>query len=310
MMSALRSGFKVNVDRLSRAQVPERRTRDDVVAAQYDPPDAAAGYGDSHEGVGPAARFFRSRIYLISQTLASCRGGDLLDVGCGPGMMVRELLDSRPGDFRITALDRSSAMVNACALRAAGAHDFHALIGRVEQMEFPDASFDVVLAMGVLEYVDVAEALAEISRVTRPDGLILVTMLNPLSPYRFVEWHVYWRLLRVLRAVEALLTVPLDMRHDAGPTGMRAYSQGALRKMMTDAGLRVVDVAYFDVTLLVPPIDRIVRRWARGWQKRPERTISRRWRRALGTGYMIVGRNAPAPDATSGRPHRNQPAQH
>lgn len=286
------SAFKTKGGPRSRAQAPEPGSRDDVVAAQYNAPAAAAGYADSHEGSGPAARFFRSRINLVSHTLASCPSGDLLDVGCGPGIMVRELLDSRPSDFRITVLDQSPAMVEACALRAG--NNVHAQVGRVEAMPLPDASFDVVLAMGVLEYTESTAALSEIARVTRPDGLVLVTMLNPMSPYRFVEWHVFWPLLRVLRAVETLLNVPPGRRHGRVETGIRAYRERTLRRMMVAAGLRPVSAAYFDVTLLVPPIDRVVRRWARGWQKRPERTISRGWRKWLGTAYLVVAHKAPA----------------
>ncbi|MGH7490247.1 MAG: class I SAM-dependent methyltransferase [bacterium] len=280
-----------------------------MVAAQYNAPGSATVYADSHEGSGPGARYFRSRMNLVIQTLASSPGGNLMDVGCGPGMMVRELLDSRPGDFRITALDRSPAMMEACALRAASANNVRALVGRVETMPFPDASFDAVLAMGVLEYTELTAALAEIARVARPDGLVLVTMLNPVSPYRFVEWHVYWPLLRVLRAVEAMLNVPPDRRHGPAETGIRAYRERSLRGMMAAAGLRPVNATYFDVTLLVPPIDRLVRRWARGWRKRPEHTIGRGWRKWLGTAYMIVAHKAPAdtvlkiPDsAASNRP--------
>ncbi len=280
-MRVWRSAFKAKDGSPIRVQVSESRSRDDVVAAQYNAPDAAAGYADAYEAPRPAARYFRLRINLISQNLASCPGGDLLDVGCGPGMMVGELLDSRPSDFRITALDRSPAMVKACALRAGSANNVHALVGRVEAMPFPNASFDVVLAMGVLEYAESTAALAEIARVARPDGLVLVTMLNPMSPYRFVEWHVYWPLLRVLRR-------PVE-------TGIRAYRERTLRGMMAAAGLRPVNATYFDVTLLVPPIDRLVRRWGRGWQKRTEHTIGQGWRKWLGTGYLVVAHKAPAP---------------
>jgi ubiquinone/menaquinone biosynthesis C-methylase UbiE len=288
----LRTVFNAKGDPRSRVHGPQPRLRDDVVAAQYNASAAAAGYADSHEGWGPAARYFRSRINLISQTLACSPGGDLLDVGCGPGMMVRELLDSRPDDFRITVLDRSPAMVEACALRTD--NNVRAQVGRVEAMPLPDASFDVVLAMGVLEYTELTAALAEIARVARPDGLVLVTMLNPMSPYRFVEWHVYWPLLRVLRAVETLLNVPPNRRHGQVETGICAYRERTLRRMMAAAGLHPLNAAYFDATLLVPPIDRLVRRWARGWQDRPEHTICHGWRKWLGTAYMVVAHKTPA----------------
>jgi len=146
-------------------------------------------------------------------------------------------------------------------------------------MPFEDASFDLILAMGVLEYAKISDALAELSRVIRSDGRVLITMLNPLSPYRFFEWQVYWRVLRLLGRGRA-------------PSGIHAYSEGALRTMMDAVGLRVLDVAYFDVTWLVPPVDRVVRKFARGWQKRPERTVSRGWNRGLGTGYLVVAGKA------------------
>ncbi|MCA1704790.1 MAG: class I SAM-dependent methyltransferase [Actinobacteria bacterium] len=213
---------------------------DEVIAAQYNTPDAVAAYADSYTGWRPAARFFHSRITLITQTLASSTGGDLLDVGCGPGMMVRELLDSRPGDFRITALDSSPDMVEACALRARGAADVRTVVGSVEAMPFPDASFDVVLAMGILEYAEVTAGLAEIGRVTRPDGLVLVTMLNPASPYRFVEWRVYSPLIRVLRAVETLLAVPPDRRHGGARIPRTHPAQDDGRRRPATRGRRVL----------------------------------------------------------------------
>lgn len=278
-----------------RARVVENYSRGDAVAAQYNIADAATGYAEAHEGSGSTARFFRSRIHLISQALTVSPGGDLLDVGCGPGMMVRQLLDSRPGDFRITALDPSPVMVEACARRAGEATDVSTLVGRVEAMPFTNDSFDVVLAMGALEYAELTAALDEIVRVTRPGGLVLVTMLNPASPYRFVEWHIYWPLLRVLSAVETRLNLRSSKRHGPGETGIRAYRKGALRRRMDAVGLRPVETIAFDVTLLVPPLDRVVRRLARGWQKKSTRTGSRRWHMWLGTAYLVVAHKAMAP---------------
>jgi len=268
--------------------VRELFSREEVVAAQYDVPDAAAGYARAHAGNGPEARFFRSRLHAVSRVLAAVPGGELLDVGCGPGIMVRELLNTRPGDFRITALDRSPVMVDAC-LRRAGEHPVRAVVGRIERMDFADASFDVTLAMGSLEYTDIRHSLSELARVTRPGGLVLVSMLNPASPYRFVEWHVYRPLLRFLGRLEQVLTVPSERRHRAETDGIRAYREGTLRRLMAEARLRTVSVTYFDTTLFVPPADRLFRRWVR--LNRPDRSIARRWR-GLGTGYLIAARPA------------------
>lgn len=264
-------------------------SREDVAAAQFNDPEAAAGYADSHEGSGTAARFFRSRIELVSRTLASCPGGDLLDVGCGPGMMVRELLDSRPGDFRVIVLDQSSAMVQECLRRVGGADIVAARVGSVEALPFSDAGFDVVLAMGVLEYTEINAALAEIARVTRADGLVLVTMLNPLSLYRFTQWRIYWPLLRTLQAVRARRGAA-DSRPGLAATGIRAYRERTLHGLMTAAGLRPVDTVYFDPTFFMPRIDLLLRGRSPRWQKGSERAISRGWRKCLGSAYLVVAR--------------------
>lgn len=289
LLGVLRGVLQMKAGPRGRAQVYQRRSRDTAVAAQYDVPGAAAGYADAHEGSGPTARFFRARMDLVSRTLAAVPGGDLLDAGCGPGMMTRELLDSRPGDFRITVLDRSLDMVRASARRAEPAGGVHALVGRVEAMPFPDAGFDVVLALGVLEYAESAAALAEMARIVRPGGVVLATMLNPMSPYRFVEWYAYWPLLRVVYAVETVLKVAPERRHRPIATGIRTYRARSLRAMMVAAGLRPVSVTYFDVTFLVPPLDRVVRRWSRG-RTRPGRVPDLGWRNRLGTAYLVLAR--------------------
>jgi len=279
----------------SSAPVDPNSRDSEVVAAQFGTQSAALDYAGSHDGRGAAARFFRSRISLVTRILASMPGGDLLDVGSGPGMMVRELANTRQDDFSITAIDLSPAMVKLAA-QASASENTRAVVGRVETLPFPDASFDVILAMGVLEYTDITAALTEISRITRPGGLVLASMLNPTSPYRFFEWHIFWPLLRALRA----------MKGSSGPrpspksNGIVAYPERALRNKLAAAVLHPVDVAYFDVNFLVPPIDRFVRPLIHGWERRPERTISRRWRKWLGTGYLVVACKARTP-ATAGR---------
>jgi ubiquinone/menaquinone biosynthesis C-methylase UbiE len=202
--------------------------------------------------------------------------------------MVRHLLDTRPGDFRITACDRSPAMIDAVAERTGQREDVRLSVARIEDMPFLDASFDVVLAAGVLEYVDTRRALGEIARVVRPGGLVVVTMLNPLSAYRIIEWCVYWPALRVLGHVERLLGVQPQRRHGARKSGIRALTPRRLRSNLRDAGLHPDVVVFYDLTAVPPPFDRLVRRGARRWRSHPETTVSRGRRRWLGTAYLVA----------------------
>lgn len=256
------------------------------LCAPFDDPSFAASYAASYLGSGPAERYFSSRLHAVFEILDRCPGGDLLDVGCGPGMFVRRVLDTRPGDFRITAVDRAPSMIAEVAGRTAGA-GVQLAVGDAEALPFPDASFDVVVAMGVLEYCDPSAVLRELDRVVRRDGVVLVTMLNPLSPYRLFEWGAYWPLLRLLGRVEGLLGLPPERRHGAVKSGIRALSAGRLRGRMREAGLCPVDVVHYDLTPSVPPFDRLVCRWTRR-HERPEDTVSRSPCRWPGTAYLVV----------------------
>lgn len=261
--------------------------RDAAVAAQYLTLDDATRYAASYEGWRPAARYFCSRLHVVDEALRAAPHGRLLDVGCGPGMLVRRVLDIHPGEFQVTGCDRSPAMIEAATALTKGSDDVELRVARVEEMPFPDKHFDVVVAMGVLEYTDADSGLREIARVVRPGGLVVVTMLNPLSPYRLVEWFVYWPLVRVLGRVEGFFGEP---RHAADVSGIRAIRLARLRRMMRETGLRPEDAVHYDVTPLVPPLDRPVRRWSRKWRDHPEKTVSRGARRWLGTAYLVTAR--------------------
>jgi ubiquinone/menaquinone biosynthesis C-methylase UbiE len=264
------------------------QSRDDAVGAHYASRRMAARYAKLYQGSGSVARFLRSRQHLVSLALADLRGGDLLDVGCGPGMFVRHLLETRSGEFHITAVDRSPAMVEACTAQIAGDSSACAVVARIEALPFENESFDVVLAMGVLEYTDAATAVTELARVTRPHGRVVVTMHNPLSPYRFVERYIYGPAHAGLRNARSLARSRSVNRERRGDVKIHTVRGKSLRRMMEDNGLRPVETVYYDVTITVPPFDRYVRRWAKGWQKNIDRTIGRGWWKGLGTAYMTV----------------------
>ncbi|MFF4728743.1 class I SAM-dependent methyltransferase [Streptomyces mirabilis] len=256
------------------------------VHVQFDDPSFAASYAAGYQSSGPAGRYFSSRFHAVFQILNRCPGGDLLDVGCGPGMFVQRVLDTRHGDFRITAVDRAPAMIAEIAGRTAGA-EVELAVGEAEALPFPDASFDVVVAMGVLEYCDPSVVLRELDRVVRPNGLVLVSMLNPLSPYRLFEWAVYWPLLRLLGQVEGLLGLPPERRHGVPKSGIRALSAGRMRRRMREAGLCPVDVVHYDLTPSVPPFDRFVGRWTRRHERLAD-TVSRGVCHWPGTAYLVA----------------------
>ena len=105
---------------------------------------------------------------------------EVLEVGAGGGFNAQALLVRHPG-WRLVATDYDPDMVERANKRL---EPFRSRV-TVEQADatalpYPDARFDVVLAIGVWHHVGVwEEATAEAGRVLRPRGLIVLADLLP-----------------------------------------------------------------------------------------------------------------------------------
>ena len=104
-----------------------------------------------------------------------CRPGErVLEVGVGTGLS----LPLYPAGVKLTGIDVSREMLDKARRRVAtrGLGDVEALIEMdAERMDFPDASFDKVVAMYVVSVVErPARLLEELHRVCRPHGEIFL----------------------------------------------------------------------------------------------------------------------------------------
>jgi ubiquinone/menaquinone biosynthesis C-methylase UbiE len=105
-------------------------------------------------------------------------GLDLLDVGCGPGTITRELgALVRPG--RVVGIDASADVIEEAKRlsvdRDPAADPVTFVTGDVYDLDFDDATFDVVHAHQVLQHLsDPGRGLRSMLRVTRPGGLLAV----------------------------------------------------------------------------------------------------------------------------------------
>jgi ubiquinone/menaquinone biosynthesis C-methylase UbiE len=104
------------------------------------------------------------------RAVAEIRPDRALEVGCGTGELAERM--SRESGAEVVALDRSPAMVEQTAARGV-----LAMLGHVQQLPFPSASFDCAVAAWMLYHVaDLHRGLAELARVLRPSGrLVAVT---------------------------------------------------------------------------------------------------------------------------------------
>jgi SAM-dependent methyltransferase len=94
---------------------------------------------------------------------------DLLEVGSGPAEFWAENIERIPGDWRLTLSDLSPGMLHAASSVLGDRADY--VLADAQELPFPDASFDAVIANHMLYHVpDRGRALGEISRLLRPGG--------------------------------------------------------------------------------------------------------------------------------------------
>jgi ubiquinone/menaquinone biosynthesis C-methylase UbiE len=124
-------------------------------------------------------------------------GQSLLEIGCGDGRLTALLADKTGA---ITAIDPDESSIEAARKNIKGV-DFR--VGSGEELDFVDEMFDIVLFSYSLHHQDCIKALAEVGRVVRQDGQILI-----IEPHHDGE---FTRLVSIFEKDEiALLRKTLD----------------------------------------------------------------------------------------------------
>jgi SAM-dependent methyltransferase len=139
------------------------------VRSEYATEDGLRSRASIYEGVsGPDAR------EIAFQAVREVAPARVLEVGCGWGELAERMANELDAD--VVAVDQSPRMVELTRERGIAAR-----VGDVQELPFPDESFDVAVAAWMLYHVpDLDLALSELARVLRPGGT-LVAATNSLD---------------------------------------------------------------------------------------------------------------------------------
>jgi ubiquinone/menaquinone biosynthesis C-methylase UbiE len=99
----------------------------------------------------------------------------ILEVGCGRGDLWKQNVDRIPEGWNVTLSDLSAGMLEDCQRHLGDelAQRFSFEVINVQEIPYPDKTFDVVIANYMLYHVpDLPQALSEIRRVLKPDGML------------------------------------------------------------------------------------------------------------------------------------------
>jgi ubiquinone/menaquinone biosynthesis C-methylase UbiE len=143
--------------------------------------DAIATVYDESLPAHVVEHYLRKRVAFLTAVCPGGRGRRALDVGCGTGVLAQRLAER---GYTVTGVDPSEGMLEVMrrqspqttAMRASGT-----------ELPFPDGRYDLVYTVATLHHIAepgaVAGTLAEMVRVTRPGGRIVIWDHNPRNPY-------------------------------------------------------------------------------------------------------------------------------
>jgi ubiquinone/menaquinone biosynthesis C-methylase UbiE len=144
----------------------------DPTRAYYD--EFAAAYEAQRRPADPHGYHAMIDDLEVAITKRYARGKDLLEVGCGTGLLL-ERFRSFAGNAK--GIDLSPRMLDRAKARGLDVRE-----GSATKLPFGDAEFDVTVSFKVLAHVDdIGRALSEMARVTRPGGIVLAEFYNPFS---------------------------------------------------------------------------------------------------------------------------------
>src|SRR5262245_10811332 len=133
-------------------------------------------------------------------------GGRVLDLACGTCDLSLELLRRRP-DARVTGADLSRAMLDLARPKLAARHAGFPLVNApAEALPFADGVFDgAMIGFGIRNVPDFRSGLAELRRVLRPGGRLVVLEFS--TPPSRLLWRAYnYYFFHVLPRIGGLLT--------------------------------------------------------------------------------------------------------
>jgi ubiquinone/menaquinone biosynthesis C-methylase UbiE len=182
-------------------------------------------------------------------------GQDVLEVGCGSGIAVQLFAEA---GAHVTAVDLTPWAVETTRARL----DAFGLEGEVleadgENLPFADASFDVVFSWGVIHHTtDMARALAELVRVCRPGGRLVLMLYHRRSLF-FLAYRGLARFLPLARR----LGFHFEGARGGERVGLiaRHFTRGEVERMLTGHGLREISVEPYGQDAELLPLPRRIR---------------------------------------------------
>ncbi|MFC1542095.1 methyltransferase domain-containing protein [Candidatus Latescibacterota bacterium] len=181
----------------------------------------------------------------------------ILDIGCGPGEMLVEL--SKRGS-EIWGIDISDEMIKLAKGKIKKKNEnIHLESGDIESLTFVDGFFDVVIAAGVIEYLENDTIwIKEISRVLKPNGILIINITNHYAVRR-LTLSIFNRIKRniMMRSIMNFIKSAIFRKGSINyfPFTPRTHSPFKFDVFLHRNGYTKIAHRYFDVSIFPYPFD-------------------------------------------------------
>ena len=265
------------------ARPPRRAPMLSEPAAYFD--EVALKYASRYAAASPGGLALRVRQQRTLELL-DLRGGKVLDVGCGSGVLFERLIDL---DCEVWGVDPAPNMIEQCRTRFGNHTRVHPAVGDATSLPFPSNFFDAVTCLGVIDFIQADDlAISEMIRVVKKDGTVLVSFSNLLSPYTAWRNFVFYPSVKRLRPTYYRLA-----RRPPPPSLVssirRLYTVRAATELLSKHGAIMTDVTHYYFNIFLSPLDEFFPRWAMIMTENLERLRFGllKW---LGGGFIIKAR--------------------
>lgn len=186
--------------------------------------------------------------FKMIERVNQLRRGPALDVGCGPGAYIEELMKR---GFEVYGIDLSQEMLNTCKIRLSiddqkFRKNFQ--IADVESIPFDDNKFNIVICSGVLGLLPSdTQAISELFRVLAPGGILLLTVENMMS-FSHIDYVVRKKISELFNSdnsefseEDGNLTLKLKWMSQNAGLFYKIYNPWKLNAFLAEKGFKLVD---------------------------------------------------------------------
>ena len=180
---------------------------------------------------------YKAMLETLISNMNICENGRILELGCGPASLCRQVLNLRKDlsvvgadineyllkegtkiaeseNFKVNTFFENKTHISSLELKA---NELNLIYSDATNIPFPDNFFDAVYSITVLEECDAEKAIEEIKRVLKPGGAVGIVV-------RALDAPQWWNI-KVSDSINEIITTPPQMVSDKGIADMSLYDK-------------------------------------------------------------------------------------